>query len=641
MTRLYLDFETASRLSLGGAQGVGAHVYAEHPSTRVHCLCWAVDDGPVNLWRPGTDDDRGWERLVRDPAITKIADNCEFERALLRHKLNLDTPIAQWDDPAARTARIALPRKLEEAAAALKLPVQKDMEGHRVMLKLSKPRKPTKNNPDEWWTPENAPEDFAKLYAYCRDDVRAMRLQDNAVPPLSAFERRVWALTTEANERGIKVDTRALPVARAIADAVEKRLIAEFMEIVGVSPTSPTKAAEALGLPDFTEDTVRKTLAREDLDPKTRRALEVRQLQAYSSLKKLGAFVDRTSRDGRLRGSMIYSGAERTTRWSSGGVQIQNLPSVKTAPPPKDMDAAFAALMTGTLDLLHDDQLGALAGMLRGFLVGPFLVGDLAQVEARNTAWLAGQMDLVEEFALGKDPYKGMASVIYGVPFDKVVKMQREVGKRAILGCGYGMGPDKFQRSLDEQYGIKIDAALAERTVSAYRARYPKIPKLWQALGDGFVRAVRGKHAKIQAGPLEMGMTEIAGQPFAYIRLPSGRAIFYGWPVIAESKFGQAEVRYFGRDNYSPGKHWGHVSTWGGKITENVIQAVSRDLLADIMIRASDAGFPLAFTVHDELVVEGPPERLHEFEAIFKKKPEWARTLATGVEVYAAGRYRK
>jgi DNA polymerase len=643
---LYIDFESRSRLALAGPTGVGAYAYAEHPSTSVLCLAWALDDEPVRLWRPqgGTTvirgaahdaGDREWENLIRQPDVVVVAHNIEFERSILREKFDITTPVSRWEDTAAHAARISLPRNLEEAGAALKLAIQKDTKGEKVMKKLCKPRVVTaRNKPDtEFWELEQKPEDFERLYAYCMDDVASMRLLHKAVPPLSASERKIWELTLEANERGIKVDVEALAPAQALADKVEERLVREFLDLVGVLPNSAVKAAEALGLPDFTEDTVRRTLLSENLDPKKRRALEVRQLQAYSSVKKLSAFRDRTSRDGRLRGSLIYGGAERTTRWSSGGVQIQNLPSAQTAPPPKDMDLAFELLKRGCLDLVHEDVLGALAGMLRGFFVGPFLVGDLAQVEARNTAWLAKQYDLVDAFATGSDPYKQMACVIYGVEFDKVVKLQREVGKRAILGCGYGMGPDKFRDSLERQYGIKIDAALAERTVSAYRRKYARIPQLWRDVGEGFARAITGQHACIQGGPCEMGMTEIAGQPFAYIRLPSGRALFYGWPHVKDG-----EPRYFGRVG---GKHWGTVGTWGGKLVENIVQALSRDLLADIMIRADDAGLPMSFTVHDEIVAESGPERLHEYEQLFKQKPAWAATLAVGAECFATRRYRK
>jgi DNA polymerase len=632
-TKLFIDFESRSKLALSGPTGVGPHVYAEHPSTSILCMAWQADDWPVKVWRPGTSDDYGWEALLRDGA-TNIAHNCEFERALLRHKLGLETPIQRWSDTAARCARISLPRKLEDAAIALDLPVKKDMDGQRVMMKLAKPRRPSKANPDEWWTPEAKPEDFARLYAYCCDDVRAMVEVDRIVPELSPQERRVWELTIESNERGVPVDMAAVPRAQALADAIEEVLVAEFVALTGTSPNNPVKAALALGLPDFTEDTVRKALERDDLAPNVRRALEVRQLQAYSSLKKIEAFRARTSADGRLRGSLIYSGAERTQRWSGGGVQPQNFPAQVAIKNADELERAFEALHAGCLDLLYDDVLGTLSGMLRGFFLGPFLVGDYAQVEARNTAWLARQIDLVDAFAAGTDPYRQMAATIYGKDASLIVKLEREVGKRAILGCGYGMGADKFRSSLDKQYGIKVSAELAARTVSAYRRKYPRIKQLWYDLDDGFKRAIRGQHACIQVGRVEMGMTEIARKPFAYIRLPSGRALFYGWPRVDDDR-----VSYFGRNQYTTG--WGTVDTWGGKITENIVQALSRDMLADAIIRMSDVGFDMAMTVHDELVVHGGLEDLERFREVFNRKPVWAETLAVGVECFATRRYRK
>jgi DNA polymerase len=458
-----------------------------------------------------------------------------------------------------------------------------------------------------------------------------MRLAHQRLPRLSPNERRIFELTIEANERGVEVDVPSLAPAQALFDQVSDKLTAEFTELTGANPNSSVKAAAALGLPDFTEDTVRRTLLNPDISPTTRRALEIRQLQAYSSLKKLEAFRVRTSGDGRLRGSMIYAGAERTTRWSAGGIQIQNFPSNVA----KDMEWAFSALHADCLDLAAgDDVLGTLSGMLRGFFRGPFVVGDFRQVEPRVEAWLAKQFDMMNDFAAGKDLYKSMAATIHGVPIEAVTKLQRDIGKRAILGCGYGMGPDKFKFQMETMHGVKISDELAQRAVRAYRTEYPKIPKLWRALEQGMETAIRGKHKRIQAGPVEMGVTEIAGEPFAYIRLPSGRAIFYGWPDVSDG-----EITYFGRDNYSPGKHWGRVGTWGGKITENVVQAVCRDLLAHVVINMDAAGFPMAFTAHDELVSLGTD--IEKFTKIFTQKPEWARTLALDVEVFTTGRYRK
>ncbi len=631
MAHLYLDFETRSRLALAGPSGVGSHVYAEHPSTAILCLGWAVDDGEVRSWLPG-EDDREWTALLRDDRVVPVAQNCEFERAILRHVMRLETPIDRWEDPSAQAARVALPRRLEDMARALQLETQKDRDGHRIMMKLSRPRRVTKDGEVIWWTPEDKPADFARLYSYCRDDVRATREAHRLLPPLSEFERRVWLATIRANERGIRVDVDSLPAAAAIADATEDRLVVEFTSITGTNPNNPTKSAAALGLPNFTEDAVREALARDDLPPEKRRALELRQLQAYSSLKKIAAFRERTSSDGRLRGSMIYSGAERTQRWSSGGVQIQNLPA--DAARGLDLDAAFAALRAGVLDLVHDDVLGVLSGMLRGFFVGPFLVGDYEQVEARNLSWLARQYDLMNAFAAGEDPYKQMAATIYAIPFESVVKAQREVGKRAILGCGYGMGAITFRRQMKKMHGIEISEELAKRTVDAYRGRYPRIPQLWRDLGLGFKRAVAGQHARIQAGPVEMGMTEIANRPFAYVRLPSGRALFYGWPRVEDD-----EVAYFGRDPYAPGKGWGMIRTWGGKLAENVVQAISRDLLAFTILRVEEEGMPLALTAHDEVVVEGT--NLAAFERVMAEKPAWARTLAVAASCFATGRYRK
>ena len=655
--RLYIDLETRSRLSLGGAGSVGAYRYAEDPSTHVHCVAWAFrteigvlwvpgheDTGPVHLWKQGDDlanpesAVNAWLRLAAEPEVVIVAHNVEFEKSILREKFGLDFPIERWDDTAARAARMSLPRNLEEACEKLRLGAQKDVEGSRVMLKLARPRKISKENREEFWNAATKPEDFERLYSYCMDDVRAMIALEEALPPLSPEEREIWMLTIRMNERGVKIDLPAVHLAKKIVDEESAILAARFKTLVGCTPGQVMQAAEALHLPSLDKQAVRNALKDEPQGTPRREALEIRKKVGRTSLKKLDAFLRVVLRDGRAKGSLVYSGAERTLRWAGSGFQPQNLPKgIGEA-----LYEAFEALRLGLFHESYEEPLRTLSEILRGFLVGPFLVGDYAQIEARVLAWLAGQQDLLATFRANGDPYSEMASAIFGYPVTKKTLdpalpegvTPRFIGKTVVLGAGYGLGSKKFLAQLDRQFDVQIDEGLADRSIKTFRRQYTEIPKLWSKLEAGFCYALRYKAKRIKVGPFFMGMTD--DQAYAFIELPSGRRMYYRDAHLEADE----TPHYLGRNLYKGGA-WEMVHTYGGKLTENVVQAVSRDLLARAMLALQSAGFHLSLTVHDEVVSEDGPERLRDFERIMLDAPAWSTGLPLGVEVFASERYRK
>lgn len=643
MTKLYLDFETRSEVDLPAC---GAYVYADHPSTKILCAAFAVEDGPVELISYGnlclsreTVLDTGFGGMLVSPDTVIVARNAEFERNMIRGVLGLDLPASKFICTAAQSARAGLPRSLEASGAVLGTDEQKDaVTGRRVIMKLCKPRRPSKDNPDLFWEPHTAREDFQALYEYCIQDVRTDREIHKSLPPLTASEQAIWELTVSMNDRGVKVDTEAVPLALAAAAAETQRLAARWYEVTGVEHGSVVAGAEAVGLPNLRAATVRKALEG-DLDPHVREALEIRQEVAKSSLAKLQAFLDRTSADGRIRGNLVYSGAERTARWSGYGVQPQNFPRGSLSE--GDMEAAFNGLHAGTSTPSLDD----LSSMLRGFFVGPFVTGDYAQIEARGLAWLAGQEDLVATFDRGEDVYCQMASAIWNTTVRKGDKDpisgvdMRFVGKTAVLGCGYGLGADKFRRSLDENFSVTVSEAFAQKVIQAYRSRYAKIPQLWYRLEDAFRYAIRVNAKRLTHPGLRglcVGVRQIAGRTFASITLPSGREMLYFDPKVSSDN----RISYIGRNIYAGGR-WERVETYGGKLTENVVQALSRDVMAEALVRLDMAGFPLVLTVHDEAVAECGPERLAEFERLMAQRPLWAPDLPIAVECGAMARYRK
>lgn len=648
MLYLYLDFETHSELDI---RKVGAYRYAEDASTEALCASFALDDGSIGLWRQG--EPPFWLDYLEDPRILIVAHNAEFEREILANKFGLRLPPSRFRCTAAQAAGCGLPRKLEAVGAVLQLEHLKLAEaGHRLVKKLSRPRRASKSNPERFWTPETAPEDFAEFEEYNIGDVETERELHKTLPPLPEREQRLWELTVTMNERGIRLDVEAVEWMERAAAEESARLTAEWIRLTGTKPRAKD-AAKSVGLKSLAKLAVRQALRRRDLPPHVREALQVRQRLAKSSLAKLGKMRAQVCRDGRLRGALVFDGAERTGRWAGSGVQVHNLPRGLGN---KQADA-YAALEAGSavFAMIYEDVLGTLSDMLKGLLTGPWLIGDYGQIEARDLAWLAGDRKLLEDFRAGIDIYCGMASVIYGKTignyekthdandYDPLLKVaKRQLGKMAILGCGYGMGAKKFTEQAEKDYNVLLDEDTAKRAVYGYRDTYPLIAGdkgLWNTLERGFRQTVRTGAKRIQVGPVKMGTGSFVGnRPYAYIELPSSRRIYYYKPRV-DALTGR--IFYEGRNRIT--HQWGEIESYGGLLTENVDQADSRDLMAYGMLGLEAAGFRLAWTVHDEIVAhdDGPKDALAEFERLMLAVPPWHDGIPLAVEAKASWRYRK
>lgn len=632
MTLLFLDFETRSLLDF---RKVGVYAYAHHPSTEITCTGWAVEAAEA-VCEPGFPVHV--QDLILNPAVTIVAHNAQMEREMIHGALGIQLPWSRFIDTAALAARMALPRGLDAVAAALKLSEQKDMTGHRIMLRLARPHG---EDDDEFYEEADRPEDFAALREYCRQDVVVMREVHLRLLPLSPKEKALYDLTGEMNDAGVGVDHASIPPALELLERHMAAGEAEFKTYTnGRGIKSYKKVAEELGLPDVRKPTVRKALRDPSLPPQTRRALELFTVLARSSPAKLRAFQNRSSSDGRVRGTLVYSGAERTQRWSSGGVQLQNFPrglGEKT-------DQAFEALSVGALDLLYEDPVGTIAEALRGFLIGPFLVGDFAQIEARTLNWFAGQADIIALFAAKKDVYSHTASRIFGREIDKkstdpslpAGTTPRFIGKTVELGAGYGIGPKKLRTQLDEVYDVDLPLAFAERFVAAYRASHPKVVQWWTRLNAAFSHVVHLNKDRVQVDSrIAMGNVVVGGLRYAFIEIPSGRRLYYAEPEMTADG-----VKYWGRNIYKGGK-WDRVHTYGGKLAENIVQAFSRDVMAEAMLRLKAAGYTILFTAHDEIVAVDNGGLLSDYQNVMTVIPVWAKGLPIEVEVFRSHRYRK
>jgi DNA polymerase len=517
-------------------------------------------------------------------------------------------------DTMALAAQLSLPLSLEKLSAFFGL--EKDMEGHRVMKKLSRPRRPSRDNPDEFWERDTKPEDFDLLDEYNIGDVEVMRQCFYKMLPLTQREQRVWELTREMNDRGIRVDLSAVRLAKDVVQQESHALRDEFQNLVGCSPQASVKVAEWCGVPDVTASTVEAALQRPLAEDK-RRALQLRQLLSKSSLAKLDQLLLRTSPDGRLRGSLVYAGAQRTGRWASRGVQLQNIRRGMGELSEVAVDCLVAGWSANSwLKLMPD--------LLRSFLVGPFTVGDFSQIEARILAWLAKDIRLVQEFAEKKDPYRSMAAAIYRVPREEVSMDQRFMGKRVILGCGYQMGAEKFFKAAE---GL-VSRGFAERIINTYRVEHEPIKRYWYAVQRKFEDALEGSENELYSRCL------VKGVKYLRCKLPSGRSLWYANP----HRDSMGNLRVFTPSTFRPNGEQSKV--YGGRLVENIVQATARDVLVEALLRLDAAGYPLVLIVHDEIVVEGQ-DRAEEFTRLMKEVPSWAQGLPIDVETFTCERYRK
>jgi DNA polymerase len=625
---IHLDFETRSTLDL---KLVGVYEYAAHPSTDIICMAWAIDDGPVSIWAPGLPAPN-WPKghLVS-------AWNAAFERNIWSHICQIRygfEPIEfeRWRCTMAKAAAMGLPQSLDMFARVTGLEAQKDESGKRVMLKLAKPKKakegPALFDDEAQW--HECPKDLATVYEYCRQDVEVERQADRWMRDLSPRELRVWQLDQTINDRGLEVDRVLCANAVRIVNEAQEELALELQAITGGAVQAPTEVAklkEWLELQGVQTPTLGANdvvaLLKGNLPPAARRALEIRQIAGKSSTAKFEAMLVR-SQAGRMRGNLRYHGAG-PGRWSGMGAQIQNFPrgSVK-----KNRIGLLAELFREgdreALELFFGDPIEAAKSVLRSAIVAPagrvLLVWDYAQIEARILAWLAGETQLVREFAQGSDVYRSFGSRLFSKPLERIDDAERFIAKTCVLGLGYGMGAAKLKATL-AGYGTSIDDRFAKRCVDTYRATYQRIVKLWGSVERQAISA-NGMFRK--------------WDKFLALILPSGREILYFDPQV-KGEGERLKLTY----KTTTGKSVFRDETYGGKLVENIVQGLARDVLVDGMFALTGAGFEIVATVHDEVIAESETDRLEEGIKLLTEPQAWAAGLPLAVEGFVAERYRK
>lgn len=654
--KINLDFETRSTVDL---RKTGVYPYALSPTTDVWCLAYAIDGAEPQVWRPGQPVPDAFKSASRE--LELHAWNAQFERIiwslLLVKRYGFPRlELEQFHCTAATAAAMALPRALDQAARVLGIDAQKDKEGHALMMRMAKPRKPRKGedpNGVYWWDEE---EKIQRLIQYCVQDVRVEAQIGPLLRPLSPAERRVYLLDQSINDRGVQLDLPLVRAAQRVAQRAIGEANAELLEVTGGAATAVTKPAEitaylqeqGVDIDNVRKDTVRDLLAAGVEDDAARRALEIRSEAAKSSTAKLEAMLNAACFDGRARGLLLYHGAG-TGRWSGKLVQPQNMPR----PEIKGIERFIPMVQSGDYETIAAEAppLVVVSGLLRSMLIAApghrLIAGDYSQIEARVTAWFAGQEDLLHLFATGGKVYEDMGAFIFGKRVEEVGKdsLERFVGKETVLGCGFQMGWQSFKENVQKKSGIVLGDEVAEQAVIGYRNKNQRIVAFWRAINQAAIDAVAEPGRVTRAGAQRAQVAFLKQGRYLWMVLPSGRPLAYCDPQVIErmTPWGEKKpaVRFMGVNSYT--RQWCPQYLYGGLLTENAVQGTARDIAAAAMVRLDAAGYRPILSVHDEVLGEPPLGHgtLEEFMELMKKCPAWANGLPVAVDGWEAERYRK
>ena len=615
-----IDIETRSSIEIGKA---GLYRYAQSPDFEIILFAYQMDDAPVEI----VDLAQG-ERIpewiveaLQSAGFIKHAYNAAFEWYCL-NRAGYRTPLAQWRCTMAHGLYCGYPGGLDAIGKAIGLPQdkQKLAAGKALIRYFCIPCKPTKNNGNRTWNlPKHAPEKWELFKEYCKQDVTAENsiLRRLEQFPMPKEEERLWQMDVRMNAFGVRVDEELTDGALYIDERSRQDLMGEAMGITGIdNPNSTVQLMEWLEKNGTETDNLRKAtvtdlLAGQPAD-NVKRMLEIRQQLGKTSVKKYEAIRKAKGEDGRVRGLTQYYGANRTGRWAGRLVQMQNLPRNYIGTLDEARKLVEQKNYEG-LRMIYGNVPDTLSQLIRTAFIpsegNKFVVADFSAIEARVIAWLAGEQWVNEVFATHGKIYEATASQMFHVPVEKIKKGNpeyslRQKGKVATLALGYQGGTAALIAM------GALDMGLTEEElpdiVARWRNANRRICDLWYRVEQAALMAMQTAQPQAVNGlvfSLEGDL--LYGQTFLTVQLPSGRKLFYPKPFLQENQFGKLALHY-----YSTGssKKWSVESTYGGKMTENIVQAVARDCLAETLKRIEDRGLHVVFHVHDEVIIDAPEE---------------------------------
>lgn len=644
MKKLSIDIETFSDIDLIKC---GVYKYADSPAFEILLFAYSIDDGEIHI----VDLVRGEElpdeitEAIKSDTVIKTAFNAQFERVCLSKHLGILLDPSSWYCTAVQAAELSLPSSLAYVGAALGLERQKMTDGKELIKYFCVPCKPTKSNGSRTRNmPWNAPEKWALFKEYCKRDVDVERQIAEKLKkyPLSKSEHDLYVLDQNINDRGVLVDLELARQAVKLNSIQTAVATEQAYTLTGLeNPNSVAQLKAWLTENGVEIDSLSKKAVAalaDETDGDIQEMLHLWLLMSKTSVKKYEAVMRSVCRDNRVRGMMRFCGASRTGRWSGQILQVQNLPQNHLP----DLTLARDIVKDGDfemLDMTFGNVPNVLSELIRTVLIPKqnhrFIVADFSAIEARVLSWLAGEQWRLDTFRNGGDIYCASASQMFRVPVEKhgVNGHLRQKGKISELACGYGGSVGALKNMGAVEMGVPEDEL--QGLINDWRNANLHIVKLWTEVGNTAMKAIKEKTI-VSLGKLVF-MYE---RGILFIRLPSGRRLSYIKPRIGTNRFGGDSITYMG---VGASKKWERLETFGGKLVENIVQAIARDLLASAMMNVANAGYDIVFHVHDEIIAEVPDGQgsVDEMCMLMSINPDWADGIPLSADGYECEYYRK
>ena len=638
---LSIDIETRSSVDITKA---GAYRYAQSPDFEILLFAYQWNNDPVKIidLKNGEELSCWLMQALTDPAVIKHAYNAAFEWYCL-NRAGYETPIDQWRCTMAHGLYCGYTAGLDATGKAIGLPQdkQKLTTGRALIRYFCVPCKPTKTNGGRIWNqPWHDTDKWNLFKEYCCQDVVTEHeiLKRLDLFPMPEEEERLWQMDVLMNAYGVRVDTELIEGALYIDQISAQRLTDEAVRLTGLSnPNSTAQLVKWLQDNGTETDNLRKETVSELLDginpEKVQRMLEIRQQLGKTSIKKYVAMDTACGEGDRVRGLTQYYGANRTGRWAGRLVQMQNLPRNYL----KTLDYARNLVKAKNYDgvkILYGNVPDTLSQLIRTAFIPSsghkFVVADFSAIEARVIAWLAGEQWVNEVFATHGKIYEATASQMFGVPVERIAKGNpeyslRQKGKVATLALGYQGGTSALIAMGALQMGL-TEEELPD-IVQRWRQANPRIKGLWYAIENAALAVMETAQPQgINGLIFALEGDLIYGQSFLTVRLPSGRKLFYPKPFLKENRFEKMAVHYYTVGQQT--RKWEVTSTYGGKMVENIVQAIARDCLVVTLERIAAKGLQVVFHVHDEVIIDAPMETtVEEICGLMAEPIPWAPGL--------------
>ena len=654
MNHLNIDIETYSSVDIKTS---GAYKYAQSEDFEILLFAYSLNNSPVKIVDLAKDEVIPKEiiNLLNDPDCVKHAYNAAFEWWCL-NQAGYGTDINQWQCTMVQGLYCGYPAGLEQIGKALKLSQDKAKltTGKALIKYFCVPCKPTKKNGGRLRNlPHHEPEKWQIFKDYCVQDVVTEMevLRRFEMFPVPEKEWELWQFDVLMNSEGVKIDTQMVESALYIDEKVTLSLKKEAKDITGLANPNSTAqlkkwfAENGFEIKDLKKETVSEITDSADGDVK--RILEIRQELSKTSTKKYVAMKECAGPDDRARGLLQFYGANRTGRFSGRLIQVQNLPRNYL----DTLDTARELVKNGdldTLELFYGNIPDTLSQLIRTAFIPEagkkFIVADFSAIEARVIAWLAGEEWRQNVFRTHGKIYEASASQMFGVPIERIVKGNpeyelRSKGKVAELALGYSGNVGALKKMGADKMGLN-DEELQD-IVYRWRAANKRIYDLWQQLGNAALYVIENKESvNVKGLILAYEYDFIYGLDFMTIKLPSGRKLYYASPSIGANQWNLPCPVYKGVNQTT--RKWETQESYGGKLTENVTQAIARDCLAESLLRVKNAGFKTVMHIHDEIVVEAEESvTVEEICDIMGQDIDWAPGLLLRADGFESYYYKK